>query len=81
MATKKIVALVTLHVPAKDFKPFKFDAFSNCLGGSYKIVEVAPGRVIDLPEAEADDLIAAKKAEAYEDPKVEAEEPEAATAP
>lgn len=72
MATKKIVASVTLHVPAKGHTPFEFDAFSNRTAGEYKIDEVPPGTPIDLDGDEADALIAAGKAELYEEPKVEA---------
>ncbi|GEP09815.1 hypothetical protein [Methylobacterium gnaphalii] len=73
MATKKIVASVTLHVPAKGHKPFEFDAFSNRIAGDYKVEEKAPGSIIDIDEDEADALIAAGKAELYEEPKAAAE--------
>ena len=72
MATKKIVASVTLHVPATGHMPFKFDAFSNRTAGAYKIEEIAPGTPVDLDGDEADALIAAGKAELFEEPKVEA---------
>lgn len=71
MATKKIVASVTLHQPAKGHTPFEFDAFSNRTGGTYKIEEVAPGTPVDIDADEADALIAAGKAELFEEPKAD----------
>lgn len=72
MATKKIVASVTLHLPAKDHVPFKFDAFGNRVGGKLSVDEVAPGSVIEIDAEEADALIAAERATAYEDKSVAA---------
>ena len=66
MATRKIVASVTLHVPAKGHKPFEFDALGNRTAGAYSIVEVKPGQAV---EVEAEELIARDLAKAYEEPK------------
>lgn len=77
MATKKIVASVTLHIPAKDHKPFEFDAFGNRIGGKFSIEEVAPGSVVEMDAEEADALIKAERAEAYEEKKAEAPAAEA----
>ncbi len=67
MATKKIVASVTLHLPAKDHVPFKFDAFGNRIGGKLSVDEVAPGSVIEIDADEADALVAAERAAPYEE--------------
>lgn len=69
MATKKIVAGATLHVPHKDFKPYDFDSLGNRSGGNYKIVEFAPGDVLDLDADEADALIALGRATLFEEKK------------
>jgi hypothetical protein len=78
MATKKIVTSVTLHIPAKGHTPFEFDAFSNRIGGKYAIDEVPPGSVVELDADEADALIAAERATAFEDKAAPAAEKTAA---
>lgn len=78
MATKKIVTSVTLHIPAKGHAPFEFDAFSNRIGGKYVVEEVPPGSVVELDADEADALIAADRATAYEEKSAPAAEKTAA---
>ena len=62
MATKKITASVTLHVPDKGHTPFTYDALGG-REGVYKARQVAPGTPVDLDEDEAADLIARGLAE------------------
>lgn len=77
MATKKIIASITLHRPAKDFTPFEFDALGARTKGDYKVTEVAPGTTAEIDTDEADSLIARDLA--VEAPKVtkSAEQPTA----
>lgn len=56
MATKKITASVTLHVPDRGHIPFTYDALGG-RDGIYKAKEVLPGTPVDLDEDEAADLI------------------------
>ncbi|MGU3665812.1 hypothetical protein ACLBX9_16660 [Methylobacterium sp. A49B] len=65
MATKTIVANVTLHLPGKGHEPFKIDANGAVAGGKYVVKAVPPGTPAELDADEADALIAAKMAEEY----------------
>lgn len=65
MATKTIVATVTLHVPGPTFKPFTFSDTGNRRGGKYDVTEAAPGTPATVDETEADALIALGVAKVY----------------
>ena len=58
MATKTIKTNVTLHVPGKGHAPFKIDPSGAVMSGAYKIEKIAPGTEIELPEIEADAILA-----------------------
>ena len=58
MATKWIKVPVTLHVPGKNFKPFKWDSNGGVVEGNYDIVEVPPLTPVELDAEEADRLLA-----------------------
>lgn len=72
MATKKIITSVTLHIAAKDHKPFEFDAFSNRTGGKFSIEEVPPGSTVEMDADEADALVKGNCATFPEEKKADA---------
>ena len=65
MATKTIVANVTLHLPGKGHEPFTMDQNGAHTGGKYVVKAVPPGTPVELDGDEADALIEAKMAQEF----------------
>lgn len=56
--TKRIITTVMIHAPGPDHVPFEHTDSGSVKSGRYHALEYPPGYPVELPEAEADQILA-----------------------